>query len=67
MLVDADAAITTIPLSTPQTHDTIPGTGNLVGTPKYVGGTGMAAYKLAPDSPGHAAASDGTDIGARIP
>jgi SAM-dependent methyltransferase len=25
LLVDADAAITTIPLSTPQTHDTIPG------------------------------------------
>jgi hypothetical protein len=25
LLVDAEAAITTIPLSTPQTHDTVPG------------------------------------------
>ncbi len=43
---------------------------NFNGRPVYVGGalpTSYAGFKLAPGSPGKGLASDGTDIGARIP
>jgi hypothetical protein len=42
------------------------GTGNISGTPIFVGGanpTTYAGWRLAPGSPGKGAASDGTDIG----
>jgi hypothetical protein len=44
------------------------GSGNLTGTPTFVGGgnpTSHAGYRLAPGSPGKGAASDGSDMGAR--
>jgi hypothetical protein len=43
---------------------------NFSGKPVYVGGeqpTSYAGFKLAPGSPGKGMASDGTDVGARIP
>jgi hypothetical protein len=43
---------------------------NFAGTPQFVGGaspTTYAGFKLAPGSPGRGAASDGLDVGARIP
>ncbi len=43
---------------------------NFTGRPIYVGGalpTSYAGFKLAPGSPGKGRASDGTDVGARIP
>jgi hypothetical protein len=43
---------------------------NFRGMPVYVGGalpTSYAGFKLAPESPGKGKASDGTDVGARIP
>jgi hypothetical protein len=43
---------------------------NFTGRPVYVGGaspTSYAGFKLAPRSPGKGRASDGTDVGARIP
>jgi hypothetical protein len=46
------------------------GTGDLFGMPTYVGGprpTSYAGYRLAPGSLGTGAASDGLDMGARIP
>jgi hypothetical protein len=47
-----------------------PGTGNRTGTPVFVGGahpTSRAGFKLAPRSPGRNAASDGSDMGIRVP
>ena len=46
------------------------GTGDIFGMPTYVGGqrpTTYEGYKLAPGSVGKGAASDGLDVGARIP
>jgi hypothetical protein len=43
---------------------------NFNGTPQFVGGSNpqtYAGFKLAPGSPGKGAASDGLDVGARIP
>ena len=44
------------------------GSGNIIGTPVWAGGsrpTSYDGYHLAPGSPGKSAASDGTDMGIR--
>jgi hypothetical protein len=40
-----------------------PGTGEITGTPVFVGSGSYAGYRLAPRSPGKDAASDGRDMG----
>jgi Right handed beta helix region len=48
------------------TQSTVPGTGNIVGTPVFIGPLNTyAGYRLAAGSPGKGAATDGTDIGIR--
>jgi hypothetical protein len=52
------------------TGDQGPGTGDIKGTPTFVGGTNpttYAGYALAPGSTGIGAASDGTNIGIELP